>query len=278
MKSICFLVAYLVCALSWAHGQDVTRNYCGDELCQPEKRPHIACRNNNDFVSSCPRDRELVPMSTKRKNLLLMLHNRMRNKIALGKQKGYKQAKRMPILQWDDELAYLAELNVKTCKFEHDKCRNTMKYRSAGQNLAYSAHGDSHKPLAAQLKKMMRAFYDEQKDANMTFIEKYTNHPTPGTQIGHFTQLVSDRTTRVGCAISRYTEWNAKYQMDMKTMLLACDYSFTNIWEQKVYEAGPTASGCKAGRHSVYKGLCKASENVNPYEKFYAWWLPQNRG
>jgi hypothetical protein len=80
------------------HGQDVTKDYCSDEWCQPEKRPHIACRNNNDFVGTCPRDRHLVPMSTKRKNLLLMMHNRMRNKVALGKLEGYEQAKRMPIL------------------------------------------------------------------------------------------------------------------------------------------------------------------------------------
>uniref|UniRef100_D1FPS5 Venom allergen-1 n=1 Tax=Simulium nigrimanum TaxID=683695 RepID=D1FPS5_SIMNI len=276
MKSICVLVGFLVLELTQVYGQDVTKNYCGDELCQPEKRPHIACQNNNDFVASCPRDRELVPMSTKRKNLLLMLHNRMRNKVALGKQKGYKQAKRMPILQWDDELAYLAELNVKTCKFAHDSCRNTMKYRSAGQNLAYSAHSDAHKPLAEELKKMMRAFYDEQKDANMTYIRSYHNHDK-GKQIGHFTQLVSDRTTRVGCAISRYTEWSTKYNRDMKTLLLACDYSFTNIWEKHVYEEGTAGSGCKSGKHPVYKGLCNTSENVNPYENFFAWWLPQNQ-
>nr|ACH56844.1 salivary secreted antigen-5 related protein [Simulium vittatum] len=277
MKSICLLVGVAIFAVAQVHGQDVTQDYCSEEWCQPEKRPHIACRNNNAFVSSCPRDRQLVPMSTKRKNLLLMLHNRMRNKVALGKLEGYQQAKRMPILQWDDELAYLAELNVKTCKFAHDSCRNTKKYRTAGQNLAYGARSDKYKPLAQALKDMMRAFFNEYKDANMTYIKAHQNHDK-GKQIGHFTQLVSDRTNRVGCAISRYTEWSPQYQMDMKTLLLACDYSFTNIWREPVYETGPTASGCKAGRHNVYEGLCKASEDVNPYQNFYTWWLPQNRG
>lgn len=27
--------------------------------------------------------------------------------------------------EWDDDLAYLAKLNVLQCKMAHDKCRNT---------------------------------------------------------------------------------------------------------------------------------------------------------
>lgn len=29
------------------------------------------------------------------------------------------------IKEWDHELAQLAEMNVKNCVFDHDKCRNT---------------------------------------------------------------------------------------------------------------------------------------------------------
>jgi hypothetical protein len=92
------LLGFVIVAVTQTQSQNVTKDYCSDELCQPEKRPHIACRHDNQFVRTCPADRHQIPMSTKRKNLLLMLHNRMRNKVALGKLKGYKPAKRMPVL------------------------------------------------------------------------------------------------------------------------------------------------------------------------------------
>jgi hypothetical protein len=87
--------------------------------------------------------------------------------------------------------------------------------------------------------------------------------------------LVSDRTDRVGCAISRFIEWDPQYKRYMKNLLMACDYSFTNIYQQHVYETGPTASNCSTGGHYVYKGLCTALEPINPYEDFFAWWLPR---
>lgn len=68
-------------------------------------------------------------MSVKRKNLILRIHNRLWNQVALGKLPGYPKAVRMPILRWDDELA---ELNVRQCQMNHDQCRDTDKFRYAG--------------------------------------------------------------------------------------------------------------------------------------------------
>lgn len=41
----------------------------------------------------------------------------------------------MATLQWDEELEYVADLNVRTCHVEHDECRNTYRFRNSGQNL-----------------------------------------------------------------------------------------------------------------------------------------------
>lgn len=114
-------------------------------------------------------------MSTKRKNLILRLHNRLRNKVALGKLPGYPKAVRMPILRWDNELAYLAELNVKQCEMKHDECRNTDKFKYAGQNLAYIGGGTQ--PNAERIKTLVKAWFDEYKDANSSFIDVYRSHP-----------------------------------------------------------------------------------------------------
>lgn len=53
--------------------------------------------------------------------------NTYRNDHALGKTPNYEPAVRMATLQWDPELAELADLNVRTCVYRHDQCRNTSK-------------------------------------------------------------------------------------------------------------------------------------------------------
>lgn len=55
----------------------------------------------------------------------MMMHNRLRNHLASGKLDRYQKASNMSLMDWDDELAYLAELNVKQCVMEHDECRST---------------------------------------------------------------------------------------------------------------------------------------------------------
>lgn len=114
-------------------------------------------------------------MSVKRKNLILQVHNRLRNKVALGQLPGFPKAVRMPILRWDDELAYLAELNVKQCEMRHDKCRNTHKFKYAGQNLAYMS-GRAGKN-SNRIKRLVRMWFNEYKNASETFIDRYRNHP-----------------------------------------------------------------------------------------------------
>lgn len=64
-------------------------------------------------------------MNTSQKEYIVKLHNRMRNKIALGQIPKYSSAAKMPSFQWSDELSYLAELNVRSCSYGHDECRAT---------------------------------------------------------------------------------------------------------------------------------------------------------
>lgn len=66
---------------------------------------------------------------------ILHEHNKRRNFIASGNLPGYYPAAKMASLQWDDELAFLAELNVKTCVVEHEDCKNSYRFRNVGQNL-----------------------------------------------------------------------------------------------------------------------------------------------
>lgn len=67
--------------------------------------------------------------------------------------------------------------------------------------------------------------------------------------IGHFTVMVNDKNNAVGCAMVRYQANGYKYNY------LVCNYGYTNVLGQQVYESGQTASRC-ARRHPFYNGLC----------------------
>lgn len=64
-------------------------------------------------------------MDQQQKETILEIHNKLRNKIAMGEMKEFSPAAKMPCFQWDDELAKLAEMNARSCVFKHDTCRAT---------------------------------------------------------------------------------------------------------------------------------------------------------
>jgi hypothetical protein len=63
-----------------------------------------------------------VEMTDKLKKLILDAHNEDRNLIAGGKFPNSKlpTASRMMTYEWNKQLEYVAELNTKACKMEHD--------------------------------------------------------------------------------------------------------------------------------------------------------------
>lgn len=69
-------------------------DYCSPEICAKGKR-HIACGNNGDFDSNCPKNRTLIPLSEDNIELIVDLHNKYRNKIASGSDPRYQPAARM---------------------------------------------------------------------------------------------------------------------------------------------------------------------------------------
>lgn len=92
-------------------------DYCESGLCASNKR-HVACGNKGRFGRSCTSDARVIEFDDYHKRLILHLHNVYRNQIASGQTPGFSQASRMGVLQWDDELAYLAELNAMSCEIE----------------------------------------------------------------------------------------------------------------------------------------------------------------
>lgn len=150
--------------------QEETEDYCDPKIC-PHGHIHIACDSTWDFDESCPQDRKLVELRAEHIAMVLKEHNHLRNKIASGKEKGFKTASRMATMTWNDELAKLAELNVKQCKIMHDHCRNTDQLKFVGQNLGFRAASGHFEDTHSVLTKTIHSWYAEIQDAHQRDID-----------------------------------------------------------------------------------------------------------
>lgn len=80
--------------------------------------------------------------------------------------------------------------------------------------------------------------------------------------VGHFTQIVSEKAARIGCALIKWSLPSGDHIRYYEYFV--CNYSFTNYDRQPVYVVGKTASGCATGVNSDYTGLCSIYEVVSP--------------
>lgn len=250
-------------------------DYCLTELCSGLK--HIACQNSGDFDPSCPPDRKILELSEEDRQLILNEHNQLRNKIASGQEIGFSTASMMSTMVsfnltfkifpiyvkflsfqiWNNELAKLAELNARTCTFAHDQCRNTEKFKYAGQNIALSEASVEFETLNAIIKNALQNWYIEVQNTTQSEIDSY--YFSSDKVIGHFTQIVNDLSNEVGCAVVQYTESDG-----WKSSLFVCDYARTNIKGLPIYVSGSVASHCESGTNPDFNALCISTENVEP--------------
>lgn len=79
-------------------------------------------------------------------------------------------------------------------------------------------------------------------------------------QIGHFTQVVRDKSMKLGCAITSFSSADKQF----KNIYLVCNYSMTNMIGKPVYVSGRMASKCKSGPSKRFRGLCSRDEKLAP--------------
>jgi len=230
--------------------------YCQPDLC-PSNKKHIACINKGNFGQSCTSDARVIELDDYQKRLILHMHNQYRSTIAEGRTPGFPPAVRMGPLKWDDELAYLAQLNAMSCEIEHDKCRNTRAFPFAGQNLALGYLLDDH-TIDWAIRNFTSEWYIEHTDASPSLIDAF--YKPAGPMIGHFTLMVNDKQSKVGCGMVKLTKRMNNY--NYKVHVLACNYSWTNVYTLPVYKKGRTASKCLTGTHYYYDGLCSDAEQI----------------
>jgi len=186
------------------------------------------------------------PLSEEAKTEILEAHNKLRRKVSNGKQEGMPAAtKAIPDLEWDDDLAKLAQRWMDQCIYKHDTARKTCKFDMVGQNIAqatsWSSDGAQPSSAAPWKSKAIDPWYSEVK-----YYVKYGLDPKKfqdgkharggaglpqGEEVGHFTQVIWAKTTHVGCGYVYYKvgeDW---------TVNMACNYGpGGNMDGEAIYE------------------------------------------
>ncbi|KAH8291483.1 hypothetical protein KR054_012181 [Drosophila jambulina] len=252
-------------------------DYCDPALCPgPEK--HIACNNFGRLADSCSPDAHVVRLTTARRTTILNELNEYRDRVARGELVGFSPATRMATLQWDQELASFAELNVKRCALINDHCRNSEQFRNVAQVVAEGGWVRDLKPKGSVddrpedevIKATLDQMFSEYKECSMRDILAFSPpsnrilHLWVSRCIAYFTQLVRDSTTHVGCGILRQTsnttnehgQWVANVHQYM-----TCNFNRADEVNAPVYQSGDRpATDCRSGRNPVFINLCSVNE------------------
>jgi len=251
---MCRLSLLLLLALV---GFSQAADYCS--LCKGQHSLCLYDGSINDAV--CSRTNKMGLKSTvtdAEKTFIVDKHNELRRRIANGEDdvSSMPKAANMMELEWDDELAKIAQGWVNQCYFAHDKCRQTSDgcYDSVGQNIA--VQGEPKAKVAADWNGAIQKWYDEVEDYDKDWVEIFTSPGKGDRAVGHFTQVVWANTHRVGCG---YIEFYGSQPLGKKyyNRYYACNYANGGNWEkQPVYEKGDPCTKCPKNS-SCNVSLCK---------------------
>ncbi|XP_066974698.1 uncharacterized protein [Macrobrachium rosenbergii] len=187
-------------------------------------------------------------------------HNRLRSRVATGQERRgspgpQPPAANMMLMEWDEELARVAQSHADQCIFMHEcsACRRVSRF-GVGQNLFTSAQ--MKRDNTAEWSVVINTWYNEVDVFNPNYIRPYQYTPA----IGHYTQMIWYNSYVVGCGFTMYRQgvWWRK--------LYTCDYGpGGNIIFSQAYLPGDPCSSCPPGTSCSlqYPGLCGyATTNV----------------
>jgi len=236
------IVFVLLLALAW-----ISPGLCGWNPCDVKQagKDNTMCKYKKGvFGKACTKDgpKKYVitsPLTKKQQKDFVDRMNTLRQKVASGKQKGMP-AGTIPDLKWDDGLAAIAQRWTDQCPDGHDKNRATAQFpHGAGQNFyegwAWTKGGAPSKKLTQkEIDKAINLWYGEVKNFvhYKCPIDKFSSKCVKGKKdvmkktwpatIGHFTQLIWAKTTRVGCGWIRFKSKMGTRVMDATTII--CDF------------------------------------------------------
>ena len=164
-------------------------------------------------------------------------------------------------IEWDDELADIAQAHANQCKFEHDcnQCRQVNRF-SVGQNLFSSMSSDPSP--SANWTQATQSWYKEITNAPGALVQSFQSSSNPKIMWGHFTQVVWADTWKIGCGFTAYKSdrWAVE-------KLYTCNYGPAgNFEEDPMYKSGSPASQCPGNTVPArdYPALCEVADSTGP--------------
>lgn len=263
---------------------ETTFNYCQFNTAETA---HIACGHSGQLEESCDigDGGGIVYFEPEEIRMIVHMHNKIRNDVAGGKHRFFLRADsayptgglyeyfpaadRMPQLEWDEELAYLAALNAERCIEEHDGKRSTTAFPRAGQNwyrVSNKSGNEGYPGITFSIDRGINKWISESDDVRQT--DGDTCFESTGDTIYHFTAIILDKANRIGCAALRYRPVREKPTDKFKyRFYLVCNYSYMNVKQRKVYlpvkKGGSPGDGCKTKTDRTYINLCNKDEVVD---------------
>ncbi|VDI51030.1 Hypothetical predicted protein [Mytilus galloprovincialis] len=172
--------------------------------------------------------------------------------MALNVHRAYRKeehARNMWSLDWDQDLAELAQGLADECVFKHTNLEFANGVR-VGQNLGATT-GSNH-----SIERMVHLFMNEKADYN--YMEhKWTN------VVGHYLQVVNWRTIKVGCAVNKcdnlYISHENQQEVWNNAWYWVCDYWPPVSYKTRPYDYkdGQVCSECMVPKDSGLGWRCE---------------------
>ncbi|XP_030558043.1 venom allergen 5-like [Drosophila novamexicana] len=250
-------------------------NYCRNEshLCNMAKRRHFICNVDSELHPLFYRAKFLaiVPDTLPFRKLILDYHNKYRNMAAGGElvtdgNETFPAASRMRELIWDLELAYMARVHASTVSFKHTICRSVVRFPHAGENLSMVLAKKKRFSVKELLDLALFPMFEEYRTVRdpvdlLKDFDSNSHH-----LVGHFTLMVNDRVSRLGCAFAIATNCD-KNNTDDFCHFMTCHYDFINMEGSYTYKIGNAASNCGTWGtwpSSKYRNLCTNNGEIFP--------------
>ncbi|XP_064545659.1 antigen 5 like allergen Cul n 1-like [Drosophila montana] len=239
--------------------------FCVQHLCPRGKR-HVACEKPPiDINKSCNiQQSQLVNLSDYSNNIL-KAHNEHRQRLGNGKNMTLPRAARLVVMQWSEELALMANYNVRMCRAKHDDCHNTANYKNSGQNIIVFnmtrlVENELMEKMYPQLIVIgARTWWSEHTNSSKMMTAADVEHnpcsvkkPNQHHPFRHFAVMAVENNTHVGCAGLQYVSKEITY------FKLTCNYAENYMCGRPIYHF--RAVGCLTGSNTQYKGLCSKKE------------------
>ncbi|XP_066581726.1 venom allergen 3-like [Prorops nasuta] len=205
-------------------------DYC-NKKCSGTNAKHTMCLYaSTGYGRNCKKiiRKGLTPEEMK---ILVHKHNDLRAFVASGREKQgapgpQPAAVHMPNLEWDDELANVAQVWANQCNYGHDECKDVQRFQ-VGQNIYEMTSDYREKP---DLNWFLNDWYDEVKFLKNSEVKKFSGDNIK--KVGHYTQIVWAKTTRVGCGLVEYISLD-----DWWNVYLVCNYGPSgNYYDQPIYQ------------------------------------------